>query len=188
DVDVAFAPQPVGLGVRRVDEPGGLGVGRLHHAVLRYQALLFFDALLHGLLVGDVAVFEQPVGFGLGAADAGLVLAFGRGGDANRLLASLADHAFAVLARFAHHPVGLRLGVLQHGIAGVQHVLGVVQFARNRVLDVVDQLQYVTAGHHAAGRHRDAAGFFDDGAQFVQRFKNSIHGRALLASAKLLLL
>ena len=81
----------------------------------------------------------------------------------------------------------MRLGVVQHRVTRVEHVLGVVQFAGDRVLDVVDQLQHVAARHHAAGRHRHATGFFDDGAQFVQRFKDSVHGHTLLAFAKLLL-
>src|SRR5262249_28408572 len=91
DVDVALAAQPVGLGVRRVDESRGFCCGRLHHFVVRYQALLFLDALLHGLLIGDVAVFDQPVAFGFCAADAGLVLALRGCCDANRLLTSLPD-------------------------------------------------------------------------------------------------
>src|ERR1700758_4768949 len=44
DVDVALTAQPVGLGVGRVDEPSGFGVGGLHHLVLGHQALLLLDA------------------------------------------------------------------------------------------------------------------------------------------------
>ena len=76
----------------------------------------------------------------------------------------------------------MRLGVVQHRIARIQHVLGVVELAGDRVFDVVDQLQHIAARHHTAGRHRHAAGFFDNGAQFVQRFKDSVHGHTLLAS------
>ena len=42
--------------------------------------------------------------------------------------------------------------------------------------DVVDQFEHVAARHHAARRHRDAAGLFDDRTQFIERFKNSVHG------------
>ncbi len=73
------------------------------------------------------------------------------------------------------------LGLPQQLVAGVQHVLGVVEFAGDGVLDVVDQFQHVAARHDAAGRHRHAAGLFDDRTQFIERFKNSVHGDTLLA-------
>ena len=79
------------------------------------------------------------------------------------------------------------LGVAQHRIAGVEHILGVVEFAGDRVLDVVDQFEDVAAGHHAARRHRHAARLFDDGTQFVERFKYSVHGATLQAIRSLLL-
>ena len=70
-------------------------------------------------------------------------------------------------------------GFPKHGVAGVQHILGVIEFTGDRILDVVDQLEHVPARHHAAGRHRHTAGFFEDRAQFVKCFKNSVHGAAL---------
>ena len=73
------------------------------------------------------------------------------------------------------------LGLAQHPVARVEHVLGVVELAGDRVLDVVDQLEHIAAGHHAARRHRHAAGFFDDRAQLVERFKYSVHGNTLQA-------
>ena len=66
-------------------------------------------------------------------------------------------------------------------VAGVEHVLGVVEFAGDGVLDVVEQLEHVAAGHHAARRHRHAAGFFDDRAELVERLKYSVHGNTLQA-------
>ena len=73
------------------------------------------------------------------------------------------------------------LGLAQQRVASVQHVLGVIEFAGDGVLDVVDQLEDVSAGHHAACRHRHAAGFFDNRAQLVERFKYSVHGNTLQA-------
>ena len=73
------------------------------------------------------------------------------------------------------------LGFAQQPVAGVEDVLRVVEFAGDRVLDVVDQLQDVTAGHHATRRHRHAARFFHNRAQLVERFKNSVHGNTLQA-------
>ena len=73
------------------------------------------------------------------------------------------------------------LGLAQQRVPGVEDVLRVVEFAGDRVLDVVDQLEDVAAGHHAACRHRHAAGFFDDRAQLVERFKYSVHGNTLQA-------
>ena len=63
-----------------------------------------------------------------------------------------------------------------------QDVLGVVELARNRVLDVIDQFEDIAAGHDASGGHRNAARFFHNGAQFVERFKYSVHGYTLHAS------
>jgi hypothetical protein len=71
---------------------------------------------------------------------------------------------------------------MQQRVAGVEHVLGVVQLTRDRVLDVVDKFEHVTAGHHAARGHRYASSFLDNGAQFVERLKNSVHGKTLPAS------
>ncbi len=68
------------------------------------------------------------------------------------------------------------LGLAQQLVAGVQHVLGVVEFAGDGVLDVVDQLEHVAARDHATCRHRHAAGLFDDRAQLIERFKYSVHG------------
>src|SRR5690349_2887979 len=68
------------------------------------------------------------------------------------------------------------LGLVEQVVAGVQHILGVVEFAGDRVLDVVDLLEHVAARHHATVRRRDAAGFVDDRAQLIERLKYSVHG------------
>ncbi len=73
------------------------------------------------------------------------------------------------------------LGVAQQRVTRVEDVLGVVELTGYRILDVVDQLEDIAAGHHAARRHRHAAGFFDNRAQLVERFKNSVHGNTLQA-------
>jgi hypothetical protein len=73
------------------------------------------------------------------------------------------------------------LGLAQHRVAGVEDVLGVVELAGDGVLDVVDELEHVASRDDAAGRHRHAAGFLDDRAQLVERFKNSVHGDTLQA-------
>ena len=71
------------------------------------------------------------------------------------------------------------LGLPQQVVAGVEHVLGVIEFAGDRILDVVDQFEDVAAGNHAPRRHGHPAGLLDDGAQLVERFKNSVHGAIL---------
>lgn len=73
------------------------------------------------------------------------------------------------------------LRLVEHRVPGIQHILGVVELTGNGVLDVVEQLQDIAAGHHAPGRHRHATGFFDDCAEFVKRLKHSIHGNTLQA-------
>ncbi|BBZ27832.1 hypothetical protein MMAD_21270 [Mycolicibacterium madagascariense] len=73
------------------------------------------------------------------------------------------------------------LCLAQHLVAGVEDVLRVVEFAGDGVLDVVEQLEHVASGHHAAGRHRHTAGFLDDGSELVERFEYSVHGNTLPA-------
>ena len=90
--------------------------GGLDDLGLRDQSLLLLDAFLHGLLVGEIAVLDEPVGLGLGASGARLVLALGSGGEASGLFAGLPDHPFAVLTGLGDHPVGLRLGVGQQPV------------------------------------------------------------------------
>ena len=74
------------------------------------------------------------------------------------------------------------LGLVQQRVAGIEHVLGVVQLTRDRVLDVVDQFEDIAAGYHAARGHRHTASLFDNGTQLVERLKNSVHGNTLPAS------
>ncbi len=68
------------------------------------------------------------------------------------------------------------LGLAQQRIPRVEDILGIVEFAGDRILDVVDQLEDIAAGHYAAGGHRHAAGLFYDPAQLIERFKYSVHG------------
>ena len=68
------------------------------------------------------------------------------------------------------------LGLVQQLVTGVQHVLGIVEFAGDGVLDVVDQLEHVATRDHTTCRHGDAAGLFHDRAQLIERFKYSVHG------------
>ena len=99
-------------------------------------------------------VGQQPVGLGPGMSERGVGLRRRR-----------ADHAVRVL-----------LGIPQHRIAGVQDILRVVEFPGDRILDVVDEFEDIAPRHNAARRHRHTARLFDDGAQFVERFKYSVHG------------
>jgi hypothetical protein len=97
---------------------------------------------------------EQPVGFG----------------------PRVVDQRIRLGRRRRHHGAGVLFGLAEQCVASIEHVLGVVEFARNRVLDVIDQLEDITAGHHAAGRHGHTARFFNNGAQLIERFKYSVHG------------
>ena len=212
DVNIALTAQPVSLGVGGINEPGGFAVGGLNHLGRRHHPLLFLDALLDGVLVGDVAALDQTISLGLGPHGRRLVITLGCRGQPDRLLASLADHALAVRTGFGDHPVGLRFGIreqpvrlatgmAEHGlgfgvgigdrgvgvflglveqrVASVQHVLGIVEFAGDGVLDVIDKFQHIAARDDTAGSHRHTAGLFDYCAQFVERFKYSVHGATL---------
>ena len=73
------------------------------------------------------------------------------------------------------------LGLVEQRVTRIQHILGVVEFTGDRVLDVIDQFQHVPAGDDAAGGHWHTAGLFDNRAQLIERFKYSVHGATLQA-------
>ncbi|AGL28367.1 hypothetical protein J113_20310 [Mycobacterium tuberculosis CAS/NITR204] len=105
--------------------------------------------------------------------------------DPVSLGAGVVEYRLRLSGRRGHHRVSVRLSVLQHRITCVEDVLRVIQLTGDRILDVVDQLQHIPTRDDATCRHRHASGFFDYGAQFVQRFKDSVHGHTLLASCKI---
>ncbi len=57
----------------------------------------------------------------------------------------------------------------------VEHVLGVVELGRDGVADVVEKLEYVTAGHHATRRHRHPPCLLEDRDELVERLEDPIH-------------
>lgn len=124
--------------------------------------------LAHHALAVLTRLGDHPVGLRLGVGQQAVGLGPG-----------VIEHGVRVRVRLAHHRLAVLLGFAQQRIARIQHVLRVVEFTGDRVLDVVDQLEDITAGHHAAGRHRHTACFFDDRAELVERFKNSVHGKTL---------
>ncbi len=136
----------------------------------RGEAVGLLAGLADHLLAVLTGLGDHPVGLRLGVGEQPVGLGAG-----------VVDQRIGLLRRRPHHRVGMLLGLAQQRVAGVEHVLRVVELAGNRVLDVVDQLQDIAAGHHASGRHRHAARFFDNRAQLVERFKNSVHGNTLQA-------
>ena len=75
--------------------------------------------------------------------------------------------------------LGLLRGVVDQLVAPVQHVLGVVQLAGQRLPDVVEQLQHLAARHDAVRGHRQAPRLLDDGDQRVERFEDPVHAPIL---------
>ena len=71
------------------------------------------------------------------------------------------------------------LGLVEQRVPCIQHILGIVELAGDRVLDVIDQFQHIPARDDTAGSHRHAAGLFDNRAQLIERFKYSVHGATL---------
>ena len=61
-------------------------------------------------------------------------------------------------------------------VIAAAYVLGVVEFARDRILDVVDQFEDIPARHDTTRGHRHTAGLFNDRAHLIEGFKNSVHG------------
>jgi hypothetical protein len=70
----------------------------------------------------------------------------------------------------------LVLGVADDLVAAVEHVLGVVELAGQRVADLVEQLQHVAPGHHAARGHGETSGLLHDRDQLVKRLEHPVHG------------
>ena len=114
---------------------------------------------------------DHPVGLRLGVRQ-----------DPVGFRAGVVEQRIRLSGRRGHHRIRVRLGLVQQRVAGVEDVLGVVQLTRNCVLDVIDQFEHVTTRDHAARGHRHATSFLDNGAQLVERLKNSVHGNTLPAS------
>lgn len=85
-----------------------------------------------------------------------------------RLGVGVGDHLLGVGLRTRPGRLGLALGLAEDVVAAVEHVLGVVELARQCLPHVVEQLEDVAAGHHAVGGHRDAPGLLDHGHQRVE--------------------
>ena len=197
DVGVAVAPQPVRLAVRRVDDAGRLDPRGLHDLGLRHQPGLL------GAPVGDEALVRRaprrrlPLGLGarplgevgvlpaaLGHRPLGLVPGLGdgllglgaRGRDQPlRLGPGLGDQLLGILGGAGPGVLGLLLGLGDDLVAAVEHVLGVVQLARERLADVVEQLEDVAARHDAVRGHRQTAGLLDQRDERVQRLEDPVH-------------
>ena len=124
---------------------------------------------------------DHPLAVLTGLADHAVGLRLGVGEQPVGLGAGVVDQRIGLGRRRRHHRAGMLLGLAQQRVASVQDILGVIEFAGDGVLDVVDQLEDITAGHHAARRHRHAARFFHNRAQLIERFKYSVHGNTLQA-------
>ena len=187
DVAVAVGARPVRVLRGPVEDAARLLARGEGDLVLGDQALLL------GAAVGDRAVVALASGLGhavgLGGGPVGEVgvLAASAGDDPLGLVLGLGDHLLGLLAGLGEDPVGLGarvgpgllglLGRLGHElVAVVEHVLGVVELAGDRLADVVEQLQDVTAGDDAARRHGDPASLLADGHQLVQRLEHPVHG------------
>jgi hypothetical protein len=117
-----------------------------------------------------------------GFADHPVGLRLRVGQDAVGFRAGMVEQRIRLGGRRRHRGVRVRLRFVQERVAGIEHVLGIVQLARDRVLDVVDQFEHVAPGDNAARGHGDATSFLDNGTQFIERLKNSVHGNTLPAS------
>lgn len=113
--------------------------------------------------------------------DHAVCLGFCIGQQAVGLGTGMAEHAVGLGVGTRDHRFGVLLGLAQQRVAGIEHVLCVVEFTGNGVLDVVDEFEHIPARDDAAGGHRHTARFFDDRAELVERFKNSVHGNILQA-------
>jgi hypothetical protein len=67
------------------------------------------------------------------------------------------------------------LGLADDLVLAVEHVLGVVELAGDRVADLVEQFERITPGHDAVGGHRDAPGLLEDRDQLVKSLEHPVH-------------
>jgi len=104
--------------------------------------------------------------------------AAGLGDDALGLVRGIGDRALGFPVRPRDGLPRLLAGSVDQVVALVEHVLRVVHLAGQRVADVVEQFEDVTAGHDATGRHGQPTRLFDDRDELVERLENPVHGNS----------
>jgi len=128
----------------------------------------------------------HPFGFGSGVREQLSRMRLGLGNHAVGLRLCLRQEAIGLCTRMRQQRIGLRGGLTDEGVGAhsrvadqlvalIEDVLRVVEVAGDGVLDVVEQFEHVASGDHATRSHRHTARFFDDGAQFIQRFEYPVH-------------
>ncbi len=187
--DLRLRHQPGLLGLAVGDRPLVRGLACLDHAVG-----LGLRAGRHGLVL-VLGVGDRVVGFGLGVAQQIVGVGAGLLHHPVRLRLRVGEHAIRVRAGVVESLAGLRVGIRDRLVglsprvpdelvAMVQNVLRVVQFRRQRVADVVEQIQYVAARDHAARGHRDTACFLDDRDQLVECLEYAVHAQPQSSSRR----
>ena len=138
DVDVALASHSIGLGMRSVDDPGRLGVRRLHDFRLRDEASLLFDTIGHRAVVRRLTGLDHPIGFAPCTRCQCVVLLLPRLDRSFRRVRGVVDELLGMGLGLRDHPVRLGLGVGENAVRGVPGVLdGVLRLGvggRDRLL------------------------------------------------------
>lgn len=114
-------------------------------------------------------------------ADHPIGLRLGFGQDPVGLGARMRHHVRRLGRRIVDGLVGQVAGITDEGIALVENILRIVEFAGDRILDVVKKSEHISARHDAASRHRKASRLLDDSDKFVQSFKYAVHSYPNLA-------
>ena len=140
---------PVGLGLRPVGELGVLP------ATLGNRPFGLVPGPGHGLLGLGAGLRQRALG----------------------LLAGVGEQLIGLGLRAGPGLLGLLGGVVDELVTPVEHVLGVVQLAGQRLPDVVQQFEHLAARDHAVRGHRQAPRLLDDGDQRVERFEDPVHAR-----------
>jgi hypothetical protein len=94
-----------------------------------------------------------------------------------RLGASLRDRLLGLQVGLADRLLCLVLRLADDLVLAVEHVLGVVDLGRQRVPHLVEQLENVTARHHATRGHRHTACLLHDRDELVEGLEDLVHVR-----------
>ena len=89
--------------------------------------------------------------------------------------AGMRQHGLGLGVGLGHRRLGVLARIADQGVALIEDVLSVVEFARDGVLDVVEEFEHVTARHDAARGHRHTPRLLDNRHEFVESLKYPVH-------------
>ena len=107
--------------------------------------------------------------------DHAIRLGLGLGQDAVGLGTGMCKHGLGLGVGLGHRRLGMLPRITDQGVTLVEDVLSVVELARDRVLDVVEEFEHVTARHDTARGHRHTPRLLDNRHELVESLKYPVH-------------